>query len=69
MEPIVKAEHRDNERVSLMSDDDFRQEDLQPGDALPARKPWIRPTVTKMAAADAELGTRPNVSDGSFSVS
>jgi len=52
-----------------MSDDDFRQEDLQPSDALSARKPWIRPTVTKMAAADAELGTRPNVSDGSFSVS
>ncbi len=42
--------------------------------SAPERKPetrlcWIRPTVTKMAAADAELGTRPINADGAFSVS
>jgi len=52
-----------------MSDHDFREEDSKPGAAPATRQPWARPVLTKMAAADAELGTRPNVSDGSFSVS
>ena len=52
-----------------MSDDDFRQEEPQPGKVRAARQPWIRPTVTKLAAADAELGTRPTGPDGPFSVS
>jgi hypothetical protein len=35
----------------------------------PPRRPWIRPAVTKMDAADAEVGTRPTGPDGAFSVS
>jgi hypothetical protein len=43
---------------------------IRTGDpAPPARLPWIRPAVVRMAAADAELGTRPTGSDGPFSVS
>ena len=52
-----------------MSDHDFRQEDPKPGAVPPARQPWARPVLTKMAAADAELGTRPTGPDGPFSVS
>ena len=33
-----------------------------------ARKPWVRPAVEKIAAGQAEVGTR-NVSDGSFTTS
>jgi hypothetical protein len=35
----------------------------------PTREPWVRPTVTKMDAGDAELNTRPTTPDGAFSVS
>jgi hypothetical protein len=30
---------------------------------------WSRPSLTRLRAEDAELGTRPNVADGAFSVS
>ncbi|MBV9883437.1 MAG: hypothetical protein JO276_10555 [Sphingomonadaceae bacterium] len=36
-------------------------------DARPARRRWSRPELARLAAADAELGTRPAVPDGSFS--
>lgn len=36
--------------------------------AAPARKPWIRPTVEKIAAGQAEVGTR-QTGDGSFTTS
>jgi hypothetical protein len=52
-----------------MAHDEFRREDPKPGAVLPARQTWARPTVTKLAAADAELGTRTTSNDGSFSVS
>ena len=44
-------------------------DDCKPGAAPKARQLWVRPVLTKMAAIDAELGTRPNVTDGAFSVS
>jgi hypothetical protein len=44
-------------------------DDKKPDMALPARQPWARPTVSKMIAADAEIGTRNSGPDGSFSVS
>lgn len=34
----------------------------------PARKPWVRPAVEKIAAGQAEVGTR-QASDGSFTTS
>jgi hypothetical protein len=44
-------------------------EDKKP-DVVPlARAAWVRPTLTRLAAADAELGTRPTGPDGPFSVS
>ena len=52
-----------------MSEHDFREEDSKPGAMSPARQPWAKPVLTKMAAADAELGTRATGPDGSFSVS
>jgi len=52
-----------------MSHDEVRPENLKPESVLSARQPWVRPTVAKMAAADAELGTRNTSNDGSFSVS
>jgi hypothetical protein len=52
-----------------MSEVPSRQGDVKPNAAHPARQPWDRPTVTKMEAADAELGTRATGPDGSFSVS
>jgi len=52
-----------------MSDRDSRLKDHEADPAVEARQPWSQPTLTRMAAADAELGTRPAVPDGSFSVS
>ena len=34
-----------------------------------ARKPWVRPAVQKIAAGQAETGTRPNNADGGFTTS
>ena len=36
---------------------------------ITARKPWTRPIVQKIAAGQAEIGTRPNGPDGAFTVS
>ena len=33
------------------------------------RAAWVRPALTRLRTGDAELGTRPNVADGAFSVS
>lgn len=52
-----------------MSDRESISKDKKPAVACTARQPWVRPTLTRMAVADAELGTRPNVGDGAFSVS
>jgi len=52
-----------------MSERDLDRENVKPGEQPSARQVWVRPTVTKLAAADAEVGTRPNVADGNFSVS
>jgi hypothetical protein len=46
-----------------------RPEDQKPDTASMTPRPWTRPTLTRMDAADAELGTRPTGPDGSFSVS
>jgi len=35
---------------------------------VPARKPWVRPAVEKIAAGQAEVSTR-TASDGSFTTS
>lgn len=34
-----------------------------------ARKPWVRPAVERIAAGQAESGTRANTSDGGFTTS
>jgi hypothetical protein len=34
----------------------------------PARKPWVRPAVEKIAAGQAEVGTR-QTGDGAFTTS
>ena len=52
-----------------MREDQLRKDDMKPTETPSARLPWVRPTVTKMDAADAEVGTRAAVNDGSFSVS
>jgi|KBSMisStandDraft_5_1062788.scaffolds.fasta_scaffold2007515_2 hypothetical protein len=52
-----------------MTDRFSSPEARKPDDARAARLPWVRPTVTKMIAADAEIGTRNSGPDGSFSVS
>lgn len=36
---------------------------------LAARKPWVRPAVQKIAAGQAEAGSRPTTSDGGFTTS
>jgi hypothetical protein len=33
------------------------------------RAAWVRPALTRLRCEDAELGTRPTVADGAFSVS
>jgi len=35
----------------------------------PVRKPWVRPSVQKIAAGQAENGTRSVSSDGQFTTS
>lgn len=35
----------------------------------PVRQAWERPVVQKIAAGDAEVGTRSNASDGQFTTS
>jgi hypothetical protein len=35
----------------------------------PTRKSWIRPAVQKIAAGQAEAGTRPALQDGAFTTS
>jgi hypothetical protein len=52
-----------------MSDGEAMLETEMLDPAAEARQPWSRPTVTKMDAADAEVGTRPTGPDGAFSVS
>ena len=52
-----------------MREDQLRKDDMKPTETPSARLPWVRPTVTKMAAADAELNTRSVNNDGSFSTS
>jgi hypothetical protein len=52
-----------------MSDRVSSPEDKKPSVVFTARQPWVRPTLTRMTAADAEVGTRPNVADGNYSVS
>ena len=52
-----------------MSSPASSSDDGKPVAAPKARELWVRPALTKMAAIDAELGTRPNVNDGAFSVS
>jgi len=32
-------------------------------------RPWVRPTVSKMRAGDAELGPNPDNADGGFTFS
>ena len=41
----------------------------KPVSTPPARKPWVRPAVQKIAAGQAEAGTRSNSSDGGFTTS
>ncbi|MBX9860426.1 MAG: hypothetical protein K2Y20_12680 [Sphingomonas sp.] len=38
-------------------------------DIVGSRAPWQAPQVVKMAAADADVGTRPATTDGAFSTS
>jgi hypothetical protein len=52
-----------------MSDGEAILETEKLDPAAEARQPWSRPTVARMDAADAEVGTRPSVADGAFSVS
>jgi hypothetical protein len=52
-----------------MSDGTASTEQHDHEGATLTRRPWIRPAVTKMDAADAEVGTRPTGPDGAFSVS
>jgi hypothetical protein len=44
-------------------------EGKKPGVEPAVRRPWVRPSLTRMAAVDAELGTRNTANDGSFTVS
>jgi hypothetical protein len=37
--------------------------------ASAGRAAWVRPSLVRLSAGDAELGTRPNGPDGPFSVS
>ncbi|MEG3181304.1 hypothetical protein [Sphingomonas sp. LT1P40] len=37
--------------------------------ATPPRAPWTRPTVQRLNASHAQIGTRPENEDGAFSTS
>jgi hypothetical protein len=42
---------------------------VTPSAATPARRVWVRPTISKMKAGDAEIGPNPDNADGAFTFS